>query len=108
MREAWAGSDRRDRLPSDWKDRRAFVFERDGYRCRALLPDGRRCPNDATDADHIVENDDDSHSNLQALCAPHHRTKTSSYAGKQSAEARRKRIRHPRRREPEAHWSPDS
>lgn len=108
MAQGWSGSTRRERLPADWNSRRAYIFERDGYRCRALLPDGRRCPADATDVDHILENDDDSYSNLQSLCRRHHQTKTSSHAGRRSAQARKERIRHPRRREPEAHWRPDN
>lgn len=106
MAQGWSGSTRRERLPEDWKNKRAYIFERDGYRCRALLPDGRRCPNDATDVDHIIPNDDDGYSNLQSLCNPHHKAKSSAEGGKASAEARRKKYRHPKRRPTEQHWRP--
>lgn len=108
MAQGWSGSTRRDRLPADWSSRRAHVLERDGFRCRALLPDGRRCPNDATDVDHILPNDDDSYSNLQSLCDPHHRAKSSAEGGRASAKARKKKYRHPRRRPQEEHWRPTS
>lgn len=106
MAQGWSGSTRRERLPEDWKNKRAYIFDRDGYRCRALLPDGRRCPNDATDVDHIIPNDDDGYSNLQSLCNPHHKAKSSAEGGKASAEARRKKYRHPKRRPKETHWTP--
>src|SRR5699024_10157029 len=76
MAQGWSGSTRRERLPNDWRQRRAYILERDGFRCRAFLPDWRRCPRDATDVDHILENDDDSYQNLQALCRGHHNAKT--------------------------------
>lgn len=90
MAQGWSGSTRLERLPEDWSSRRAYVFERDGFRCRALLPDGRRCINDATDVDHIIPNDDDGYSNLQSLCDPHHRAKSSAEGGRASAAARRR------------------
>lgn len=107
MAQGWSGSSRRERLPEDWKEKRAHVFERDGYRCRALLPDSRRCIKDAREVDHVLPNDDDSYSNLQALCGPHHQAKSSAEGGRASAAARKKRIRHPKRRPQEEHWRPD-
>lgn len=103
MAQGWSGSTRLERLPEDWKFRRAYILERDGFRCRAFLPDGRRCPKDATDVDHVIENDDDSYSNLQSLCRGHHNSKTGRYAGKQSQKARKKRKN---LRPVEKHWSP--
>lgn len=106
MAQGWSGSTRRDRLPADWSSRRAYVLERDGFRCRALLPDGRRCPNDATDVDHDLANDDDSYSNLQSLCRPHHQRKSSAEGGRAAAVARKKKYRFPKKRPVETHWRP--
>ena len=105
MAQGWSGSTRRERLPNDWRQRRAYILERDGFRCRAFLPDGRRCPRDATDVDHILENDDDSYQNLQALCRGHHNAKTGRHGGKRSQEARRRRKN---LRKPEKHWTPQA
>ncbi|WP_159795672.1 HNH endonuclease [Puerhibacterium puerhi] len=74
----WTNSNRRDRLPKDWQAIRHRVFRRDGGRCCIPLPDGRRCPNAATQVDHIIPGDDHSLDNLQSICDDHHRVKSSS------------------------------
>ncbi len=82
MAGGWQGSDRLQRLPPDWKQRRARVFRRDGHRCTALDPQsGQRCPEAATDCDHIRPGDDHSDGNLRSLCAWHHQRKSSTEGG---------------------------
>jgi 5-methylcytosine-specific restriction enzyme A len=90
-RNAWAGSDRRSRLPPDWKARRLRVLVRDGWRCRAP-----GCGARATDVDHVERGDDHRDANLQALCVRHHREKTA----REGVEARRLRGRKRPDREP--------
>ena len=77
----WETSDRKERLPRDWDKRVARVKERDGWRCRKILPSGKRCPRGRAtghrlEVDHRIPNDDHSLSNLQALCEEHHLQKT--------------------------------
>src|SRR5699024_5262569 len=103
MAQGWSGSTRRERLPNDWRQRRAYILERDGFRCRAFLPDGRRRPRDATDVDHLPENVDDSNQDRQALSRGHHNPKTGRHGGKRSQEARRRRKN---LRKTEKHWTP--
>lgn len=94
---AWSTSNRRQRLPKDWPVRRASVLQRDGYRCVAVLVDGERCTESATDVDHIKPGDDHSLTNLQALCRWHHARKSA----REGHEARGA-VRRPSRRRPEA------
>lgn len=103
---AWEGSTRRETLPPDWLEIRQKVFARDGYRCTAILPDGRRCPGPAQECDHIGDRLDNSLGNLRSLCTPHHQHRSSSQGGRASAEARKKRYRHPKKRPAETHWTP--
>lgn len=73
----WEASDRRDHLPTDWRERRAQVLARAGGRCEAVLHDtGTRCPSPATDCDHVQRGDNHALENLQALCSWHHKRKT--------------------------------
>lgn len=74
---SWETSDRRDRLPPDWKKRVARIWERDKGQCRWRLPSGARCPRKGADVDHIVNNDDHSEANLRLLCRHHHDKKTA-------------------------------
>lgn len=74
----WATSNRRERLPADWQARRRFVLERCGHRCEWMISRGERCPEKATDVDHIKPGDDHSLRNLRGLCAKHHARKSSS------------------------------
>jgi len=93
----WAGSDRKARLPPDWEARRAFVLRRDGWQCTELVRDVR-CPQIATDVDHIIPGDDHSYGNLTSLCGPHHDLKSS-----REGAAAKARIRNAKRRPPETH-----
>ncbi|KRB44275.1 HNH endonuclease [Terrabacter sp. Root181] len=91
-------SGRKARLPRDWSPRRLAVLRRDGYRCRALDSEGRRCKDRANQVDHITRGDDHSLGNLQALCSWHHGRK-SSEEGRAAQRARptqaRESERHP-------------
>lgn len=73
---SWSTSDRKSRLPGNWESLRKKILKRDGYRCKAQTLTGR-CPGVATDVDHIKRGDDHSDSNLQSLCADHHKQKTA-------------------------------
>ena len=101
---AWHTSDRRRRLPPDWHRIRAQVRKRAGGQCEWILPDGQRCPNPGTDADHITPGDDHTMGNLQWLCHPHHKTKTTQ--DNREAQSLRQALRprptepHPGRRTP--------
>lgn len=89
----WVGSDRSRRLPSDWSRRRASVKRRAGGRCE-VFEGGARCVMPGEECDHIQPGDDHSLSNLQWICVPHHRAKTS-----REAAAARPRMHRP----PEVH-----
>ena len=68
MPGGWAGSRRRAELPPNWyTEIRPAILQRDGYQCRAVLADGRRCTERATDVDHIGNRHDHRPANLQAL-----------------------------------------
>lgn len=68
------------------------MLERDGHACQ--FPEhGEICGRPANQVDHIVPNDDDSITNLRALCAWHHLRKSSSEGGQASASARGNRRR---------------
>lgn len=99
---AWATSDRRSRLPSNWNSLVSEVKKRDGGRCTWRLPSKARCPRAGTDVDHRRNDDDHSLSNLQLLCSHHHQAKTAMEARRGSAARRRKPQRaeeaHPGRR----------
>jgi 5-methylcytosine-specific restriction protein A len=95
-----AAQARRDRLPKDWARLRRQVLARDGYRCVALLADGSRCAEVASDVDHIVAMLDDNRLEaLQSLCGAHHRYKSSSEGGKAKAD-KQGRMRRPPERHP--------
>lgn len=72
QRQAFAQTRRKERLPSDWLQRRRAVLSRDGGMC--VVP---KCEAKATEVDHIVHGDDHAMSNLQSLCTEHHRVKTA-------------------------------
>ncbi|MBV9292644.1 MAG: HNH endonuclease [Frankiales bacterium] len=92
---AWEKSDRRERLPLDWPQRRAQVLERDGSRCQLQYD---ACAGVATDVDHIVPGDDHRLTNLQAACQPCHALKSA-----REGVAARARVRDLRRRPTEPH-----
>lgn len=97
MPGGWIGSTRRERLPADWHTIVARILARDERRCRAVLSDGTRCTETATDVDHIVRGDDHRDANLQALCSWHHRRKTAAEgnAARRPLTNRRAPERHP-------------
>lgn len=102
MSGGWRGSsatNRSDELPPDWPAIRARVMRRDGHRCVWLLPSGARCPNPATDVDHVGANWDHSDENLRALCEPHHDKRTAA-----QGNAAKKRYRPPVRDFRKAPW----
>ena len=98
MSGQWKNSRRRDELPPDWDAIRKRIFRRDGGRCTEIIRDGLRCPNVATDCDHVGDKNDHSDANLTSLCPGHHKAK-SSYQGVQA----RQRRREARFRPPEIH-----
>src|SRR5699024_1979285 len=81
----WNNSNRRQRLPVDWERRRKRILKRDNWQCRHICDDGTRCPELATEVDHIRPGDDHREPNLRALCEWHHRQKSS----REGSEARR-------------------
>lgn len=98
----WQGSDRRDRLPSNWDTEiRPAILKRDSYRCR-WIEHNQRCTARATDVDHINRGDDHRPQNLRALCAPHHARKSSAEGNQAKAQRKTLMLRpqrpHPGRR----------
>ena len=75
----WNSSTRGSRLPFDWHTRRTRVRDRAGGQCEHT-DNGVRCTRPGTDCDHITAGDDHSLTNLQWLCAPHHKQKTQQEA----------------------------
>lgn len=96
---AWDGSDRRERLPDDWPERRLARLKKDGFRCTWKLRSGARCPRKATDVDHRKAGDDHSMWNLQSLC-PHHHGKKSSREGNAARRAKKASKARPAERHP--------
>lgn len=98
MPGGWSDSNRRAELPPNWASEiRPRILERDGYRCTAILRNnGRRCPDKATDVDHVGDRHDHCDENLASLCEWHHDRKSSA-----EGNAARKRISS--RRPPERH-----
>lgn len=86
----WANSDRRDRLPKDWPQIRRRVLKRDGGRCTERNDYGQRCPELATDVDHVKPGDDHSLSNLRSLCSWHHNRKSGAEGAQARAAIRRR------------------
>jgi 5-methylcytosine-specific restriction protein A len=95
----WKNSNRRNQLPADWEKIRERTFRRDGYRCTAIRADtGNRCPDRATDCDHVDQsrNWDHSDENLTSLCSWHHDRKSSAEGGRaKAARYAAKKRRHP-------------
>jgi 5-methylcytosine-specific restriction protein A len=82
----WDSSKRREQLPSNWPNLRRQTLARDSSRCRWQYPNGGRCPEEATDVDHIARGNDHSLSNLQSLCRRHHNLKTGREASEQRVQ----------------------
>lgn len=97
---SWEGSTRKETLPSDWRERRAAVFARDGNRCVVIKKDGRRCwDREQLECDHIGDREDHSLENLRTLCSWHHQRRSASQGGTASANRPRPQIK----RQPETH-----
>lgn len=95
----WSGSNRSQRLPSNWAALRAAILKRDNYLCQ-LRWSG--CDGQATDVDHIKAGDDHRPENLQAACRSCHKKKSSNEGNQAKAALRAARFRkkpaHPGRR----------
>lgn len=93
-KKPWAGSTRRETLPTDWQTRRLRVLRRDGYRCQWRMSDGGLCGHPASDVDHLERGENHDESNLRALCRWHHARK-SSQEGHQAQRPRPRQARDP-------------
>ncbi|MFI9123898.1 HNH endonuclease [Streptomyces bikiniensis] len=91
---AWAGSNRRQRLPKDWPAIVRRIKRRDGYRCTSVFETAGRCTQRGTDVDHIIPGDDHSDDNLRLLCRWCH-AKKSAREGGQAAALKRVSERRP-------------
>jgi 5-methylcytosine-specific restriction protein A len=83
----WQGSTRKSTLPADWDRLRRAVFARDGHRC-VIIEDGLRCPEKATDCDHIGDRDLHTLENLRSLCHDHHLQRSSQQGNAAQAAMR--------------------
>lgn len=93
----WSSSNRRQRLPKDWFQRRARVLRRDAGICHVCKLPG------ADSVDHVIAGDHHDEANLKAIHkVPCHARKSSSEGG-QAAGAQRKTRAAARFRTPEAH-----
>lgn len=95
----WSGSDRRDRLPSNWSQLRKKRLKLDGYRCTHHDVYGVRCAEPASEVDHKVRGDDHQLSNLRSLCDYHHQKKSSREGAEARAAVRRRHEKKFRRTE---------
>lgn len=91
----WTGSTRRSQLPPNWAHTRTRILQRDNHQC-TWTTDGQRCPNPATDIDHIQPGNNHTDTNLRALCRTHHNHKSS-------IEGNTQRWKHRTTRTPEQH-----
>jgi 5-methylcytosine-specific restriction enzyme A len=89
----WEGSDRRDRLPDNWRELRVIVAQRAAWRCQNYI-DGNRCQREGRHCDHIRRGDDHCLANLQWLCPPCHNSK-SGREGALAQSVTREREPHP-------------
>lgn len=83
-------------LPPGWYRTRLRILKRDGYQCTHIREDstGGRCPEKATDVDHIDPNGGEGDENLRALCGYHHRIKSSGEGGRRVHQSKTAR-KHP-------------
>lgn len=103
-KQAWAGSDRRSRLPDDWDQIRLVIGRRDGWICQQITTAGTICGKPANQVDHIERGDDHSYDNLQCLCSDCHSKKSSSEGGWASVlalRAAKARTARPKEKHPE-------
>jgi hypothetical protein len=81
-------------LPKGWAKIRARILKRDGYMCvEPISVDGTLCGRPATDVDHIDDPGDHGDHNLRALCAGHHKARSSRQGGLAAAARRAPRTR---------------
>lgn len=76
-KKPWQGSNRKERLPTNWQELRRTVIARAAGRCQAPMRDGTRCSDAGIDVDHVIAGDDHSLDNLQLLCRWHHAKKSA-------------------------------
>ena len=71
----WSGSNRRQRLPKDWPQRRAAAKAKADGMCQAKIhePD---CNGIGSECDHVIAGDNHALNNLQWLSKPCHAAKT--------------------------------
>lgn len=77
-----------------WQRLRVAILVRDGGRCTILADDSSRCPEPATEVDHIralADGGDDSPQNLRAVCGWHHRRLTAIVANAHKPRYSKKR-----------------
>lgn len=103
MSGGWAGSDRKETLPSDWEQRVAKVRARSGGRCEWKVDPAngnyRRCPNAADGGvDHFKGRTYHELDGLRDSCHRHHSKKSS-----QEGNDAKREIRTRTRRTPERH-----
>lgn len=95
MPGGWADSHRREQLPANWaRQIRPAILYRDNYQCTRLQR-GVRCPERATDVDHIRPGGPDTPENLTSLCTLHHRQKTAQEGNNARTRQRREAEPHP-------------
>lgn len=68
---AWSSSDRRRRLPRDWRPIRRRILVRDHFTCT-------KCGDSANQVDHIEPSGPDEDWNLTSLCEKCHGIKSAS------------------------------
>lgn len=87
---------RTEPLPRGWWSTRKRILKRDGYRCTHIRYDtGTRCPDKATDVDHIIPGGGEHDGNLTSLCGYHHRQKSSSEGGRRVHQGPKQTKKHP-------------
>lgn len=100
VRSRWYRSRRKERFNKGWPRVRRMILARDGHSCQWPVTDDfgvtRPCGAAANEVDHRrrAENgmpDDDSPSNLWALCSYHHKIKTQCESAEQRRVNRRRR-----------------
>lgn len=87
----WSSSNRRSRLPKNWRKLREFVMHRDHYRCQ-WIEGTRRCLAPAVEVHHVIEAGNNGGRELNdprfliAICRKHHQLATKVYADKRRRE----------------------
>jgi 5-methylcytosine-specific restriction enzyme A len=83
---AFINHNRQRRLPTDWNTRRNVVLRRDKHTCYVC---GEK---NATEVDHVINNDDHSLENLKAICRQCHQKKTSREGNQAKANNKPKMV----------------